>query len=223
MALTIAIDGPAGSGKSRVAGRVAASLGIAHLDTGAMYRALTLKALREGIAPSDAAEISILARRSRVEVTFDAGGQRTTLDGEDVTDKLHTAPVDSAVSAISSIEDVRARMALAQQALARHQAMVVDGRDIGTIVLPNATHMFYLTADVEVRAKRRHLDYAKGKGGISFEEVLAELRARDKKDIEREVAPLRRAEDAILVDTTALSEAQVVDTLLRAVRGGGDL
>jgi len=219
MALTIAIDGPVGAGKSTIAHGLAEALGILHLDTGAMYRALGLKALREGVNPRDPMAAEALSEQTEISVSLSGGAQRTFLDGEDVTALIRAPEVSAAASAVSTAEGVRRRMvALQRQSVAQVDA-VLDGRDIGTRVLPDATFKFYLNASPEVRAKRR-FDELRAKGErCAYEDVLADLLARDTQDMGRAVDPLRRAKDAREIDTTRLSEREVLELLLKIVRG----
>ncbi|MCL1964055.1 MAG: (d)CMP kinase [Firmicutes bacterium] len=222
MALTIAIDGPVGAGKSTVAKALAEALGILHLDTGAMYRALALKALREGIDPRDADASEKLCDRTRLDVKLSGGGQRTYLDGADVTDEIRTPQVSAAASAISMARGVRAHMVSLQRRYAAESDMVLDGRDIGTRVLPGAAYKFFLTAPAEVRAGRRYDELRANGVPCAYERVLEDLIARDAQDSGREVDPLRRADDAIEIDTTALSQGAVVAALTRAIKGDAD-
>lgn len=219
MSLRIAIDGPVGAGKSSIAKGLAEALGILHLDTGAMYRAFGLKALREGIDPQDDQAVAALIGRAEVDVTLADGAQRTLLDGEDVSDLLRTQEVSAAASAVSKNAALRAHMVALQQRLASQADMVLEGRDIGTRVLPDATYKFFLVATPEARAKRRYdQDRAAGKDA-SYEQVLADLIARDKQDSERAVDPLRRAEDAIEIDTTQIDQDATLALLLKIIRG----
>lgn len=221
MALTIAIDGPVGAGKSTVAGQVADALGILHLDTGAMYRAFGLKTLREGADIADEAVIGALLDVTRINVQLEDGQQRTILDGEDVTGQIRTPEVSVAASAVSTLAAVRQYMVALQQICARQSDMVVDGRDIGTRVLPDASFKFYLGGDPAVRARRRY-DENIGKGiEKPYEEVLDELIQRDRQDMQRQHDPLRQAEDAILIDTTAMDIPGVVAKILETIRRAG--
>ncbi len=217
MSLNIAIDGPVGAGKSSVADAVAARLGILHLDTGAMYRALGLTALRRGIRLQDEAEVTALCESLSVSVRHAEGGQRTIVEGEDVTDLIRTPEVSMAASTVSRYAKVRQHMVALQQQMAALTDMVLDGRDICTTVLPKATAKIFLTASAEERARRRWQEMkAKGQE-VSYEEVLRDLRKRDEQDMNRPVEPLRRAEDAELVDTTDLSFEESVDAILEIV------
>lgn len=222
MALTIAIDGPVGAGKSAVARRLAAALGILHLDTGAMYRAVGLKALRAQIDPRDTEAVEALLAQTTISVSLADGRQLTRLDGEDVTGLIRTEEVSAYASAVSTVPAVRSHMVALQQRLASQSDMVLDGRDIGTRVLPNATFKFFLTAKPEARAERRYMELKAKKQTTSYEQVLADLLARDKQDCERAVDPLRPAQDARMVDTTSLNEDEVVSLLFNAVRKDTD-
>ncbi len=220
MALTIAIDGPVGAGKSTIARALAKSLGILHLDTGAMYRALGLKALREGIDPLDEAAAEALSARTEIAVRLSDGVQRTLLDGEDVTSLIRAPEVSAAASAISKAGGVRRDMVALQRKYAAASPMVLDGRDIGTRVLTDATFKFYLTATPAARAKRRYDELAARGAPCDYETVLRDLIARDKQDSERRVDPLRRAGDAREIDTTDMTQDEVLGTLLTIIREG---
>ena len=214
MRLNIAIDGPVGAGKSTVADAVADKLGILHLDTGAMYRALGLKALREHLDPDHEKEITDLCRGLNLEVRYGPDGQHTILDGEDVSALIRTPEVSMTASRVSRYAEVRREMVSLQQKLAADTDMVLDGRDICTTVLPDAPVKIYLTASAEERARRRW-EEMKAKGRTeSFDQVLEEVCRRDEQDMNRPVEPLRQAEDAVLVDTTHLSFEEAVDRIL---------
>lgn len=219
MALTIAIDGPVGAGKSTIAKALAGALGILYLDTGAMYRALALGVLRASISPIDQAAVEALCDTLSVTVTQRDGQQHTWLGGEDVTDLIRTPEVSSATSCISRYAVVRTRMVSLQQAYAQSADMVLDGRDIGTRVLPFASHKFYLDADATVRAKRRHAELSANGIDTLFETVLADLIARDAQDAGRAVDPLRKADDAMRIDTGDMTAEAVVSHLVSIVRG----
>ena len=219
MPMNIAIDGPVGAGKSSIADAVAARLGILHLDTGAMYRAVALYALRLGVDPQDEDAVAAVCEEAHVEVRYENGMQRTLLGGEDVSELIRTGEVSTAASAVSRWPAVRRRMVQAQREIARTADMLIDGRDIGTNVLTDAPVKIFLTASPEERARRRHLQQqAKGEN-VPYEQVLRELNARDKQDMNRKTDPLRQAEDAVLVDSTELTPEQVVDRIVAIVEG----
>lgn len=223
MTLTIAIDGPVGAGKSSMARGLAKALSIPYLDTGAMYRTLALKALREGLDPHDAKAMEALCDRTAIAVRLEDATQRMLLDGEDVTGMIRTQAVSDAASALSKAPGVRERMsALQRQYAAQADRVVLDGRDIGTRVLPDATYKFFLVATPQTRAQRRHEEYAAKGIESDYDQVLRDLMARDKQDSERAVDPLRPAEDAIVIDTTAMDEQAVLNELLKIVRGNGE-
>ena len=217
MRLNIGIDGPVGAGKSTVADAVAARLGILHLDTGAMYRALGLTALRRGIDVQDEQAIVALCRSLKYTVSHEADGQHTFVDGEDLTGLIRTQEVGMAASTVSRYAEVRREMVRLQQQLAAETDMLLDGRDICTTVLPNATAKIYLTASAEERARRRYTELQKKGSPETFEQVLEEVKKRDDQDMNRPVEPLRQAEDAVLVDSTNLGFDEVVDAILQIV------
>ncbi len=210
----IAIDGPAGSGKSTIARAVADRLGLERLDTGAMYRAVTLLALRAGVDPGNADQVAGLAASMTVTV-----GDRVILNGEDVTSEIRTGRVDSAVSQVSAHPDVRAHLVRLQRRWgAAHGGGVVEGRDIGSVVFPDADLKIYLTADPAERARRRS-DQVRASGGaahgpVAESAVVAELARRDTFDTSRATSPLQAAEDAIVVDSTKMSVDEVVEEVL---------
>ena len=211
--LNIALDGPVGAGKSSIADAVAKRLVILHLDTGAMYRALGLKVLREGIAPEDEEAVVRLCEALKLEVRIGEKGQETLLDGEDVSGLIRTPEVSMAASTVSRYARVRQRMVALQQELAAGQDMILDGRDICTTVLPAAPVKIFLTASAEERARRRWKEMQEKGQEEPFEKVLEQVIARDRQDMNRPVEPLRQAEDATLLDTTEMSFGQVVDAI----------
>lgn len=215
--LNVAIDGPVGAGKSSVADEAARQLGILHLDTGAMYRALGYRALKENVDVGNEQAIVSLCRRMHLKVTHEADGQHTFVEGEDVTGKIRTPEVSMAASTVSRYAEVRRAMVKQQQKLAAETDMLLDGRDICTTVLPNATAKIYLTARAEVRARRRWLEMKEKGMEESFEQVLEEVRRRDEQDMNRAVEPLRQAEDAVLVDSSELSFNETVARILAIV------
>lgn len=213
----IAIDGPAAAGKSTVAKIVAEKLKYIYVDTGAMYRALTLKVLNLDIDPSDEEAVLEVLLETDIELTNESNGQRVLLDGQDVTNEIRHQPVSANVSYIAKLPTVRKEMLKRQQELAKDRGVVMDGRDIGTHVLPNAAVKIFLVASVEERAKRRHEEnMAKGIPS-ELDQLKKEIQQRDEIDSNREIAPLTKAEDAIEVDTTSLSIEEVVDRILLEV------
>jgi CMP/dCMP kinase len=214
--LVIALDGPSGAGKSSAGRALAARLGYVYIDTGAMYRALALKALRQGIDLGSAPALSALLRDSQVElVPGDAG--RVRLDGEEVSAAIRSAEVSAGASQVSVHPEVRREMVARQRVLGEQGGVVMDGRDIGTKVFPDAELKFYVDADPVLRARRRHAELREGGATLSLEEVERDLRERDRADSTRIESPLIRAEDAVLVDTTSLTPEGVIDELLAMV------
>lgn len=212
----IAIDGPAGAGKTTAARNLARRLSLVYLDTGATFRAIALKAVRAGVALTDGAGLEALAKGS--ELRF-AGDQleRLLLDGEDVTDTVRGSDMAAASSAVAVHAGLREVLVELWRGIGRAGGVVLEGRDIGTVVFPDADIKFFLDARPEARAKRRFSERA-GKESTSFENVVRELEARDEKDRNREHSPLRQAPDAIRIDTTALSAEDTVDELVRLVQ-----
>ncbi|MGD9622953.1 MAG: (d)CMP kinase [Mycolicibacterium sp.] len=212
--LVIAIDGPAGTGKSSVARGLASSLGARYLDTGAMYRIVTLGVLRSGIDLGDVAAIGALAAGLDLAVGHDPGEDRCYLAGEDVSSEIRGDAVTKAVSAVSAVPAVRARLVGLQRNLAQGEGhVVVEGRDIGTVVLPDADLKIFLTASAEERARRRNSQNVVAGLPDEYDSVLADVKRRDHLDSTRAVSPLRAAEDAILVDTSHMTQAEVIDYL----------
>jgi cytidylate kinase len=213
---TIAIDGPGGAGKSTVADEVAKKLGILHLDTGAMYRAFAYQALLEGIDPSDEAALTALVNHIDISVELKENGvQRTLVNGADVTDKIRTQAISFAASTSSKCGAVRKYMVARQQALAKTRSMIVDGRDIGTKVLTDATLKIYLTAAPEERARRRYAQLIEDGQAADYQKVLEDVILRDRQDSTRAIDPLRPADDAVIVDNTDFKREQTVATVLR--------
>jgi len=215
MAFAIALDGPAGAGKSTIARRVAEILGILYLDTGAMYRAIGIKAVAQGLSPKDEAAVGAMLESTDLDIRFVAGMQEVWLDGVNVSEAIRTPEASRAASDVSTLPVVRRALVDMQRKIASRQSLVMDGRDIGTHVLPDARHKFFLTASVAERAHRRLLDLKnRGDATVTLNEVKADIEYRDRQDSERAFAPLRQADDAILVDTTDLSIEEVVQTIL---------
>ncbi|NLP37793.1 MAG: (d)CMP kinase [Firmicutes bacterium] len=218
MKARIAIDGPAGAGKSTVARAVAKRLNLTYLDTGAMYRAVTLAALRNGTDLHDQKALEALTLSLQLDIqTDDKGNNIVFLNGEDVTTAIRDPLVNRHVSIVALYPEVRRLMVQKQREISKRGGVVMDGRDIGTHVMPDAEYKFFLTASLEERAKRRQAELQAAGKEISYEQVLEEIAARDKIDSEREHSPLRAAKDAILIDTTELSVAEVVDTIIKKV------
>lgn len=216
--LTIALDGPVGAGKSTISDEVARRLNILHLDTGAMYRAAGLAAARQGISGNDEESVSRAVEEAEISVSYRDHRQVTLLNGEDVSQLIRTQEAGQMASDVSRFARVRRRMVTLQQQLARTTSMLLDGRDIGTVVLPDAPVKIYLTARAEARARRRMLQLMEKGESPSFDEILAEVNARDDQDMHRAFDPLRQAEDAVLVDSSDLTFEQTVEEILRIIR-----
>jgi cytidylate kinase len=218
---TIAIDGPAGAGKSTIGALVAERLGYLFLDTGAMYRAIALEALKKGVDPEDAERLAQIARESRITIgpptVRDGRAYSVLLDGADVTWDIRSPEVDSVVSQVARVPAVRETMVEQQRELARRGRVVMVGRDIGTVVLPDAECKIFLTASAAERAKRRE-EELRSRGQVRpRQELLQEILRRDRMDSERKVAPLRAADDAIVVQTDGLTVGQALDKVLAIV------
>lgn len=216
--LSIAIDGPAGAGKSTVAREVARRLDAMYLDTGAMYRAIGLYMLRNGISLNDANEIIANCDAANVNVRFVNGAQRIYLSDADVSEEIRSAEASYAASQVSAVPEVRRKMVAKQREIAKGHDVVMDGRDIGTDVLPDATLKIYLTASSEVRAKRRHAELIKSGVNAEFSKVLEELMLRDEHDMGRSASPLRKTADAIEIDTSELEFDEVVEDIIALSR-----
>lgn len=217
----VAIDGPAGAGKSTVAREVARRLSFLHLDTGAMYRAVTLAALRGGVDLGDAVGLGDVARRLRIGIEATADGKdRVAVDGEDVTEAIRSSEVTAAVSTVAAVRHVREALVEAQRRLAGEgRGAVLEGRDIGSVVFPNARWKFYLDASSGERARRRAAELAEFGRESEIGEVRREIERRDAADTIRPVAPLVRLPDAVYLDSTGLSVDQVVEEIIQRVRG----
>ena len=218
--IAIAIDGPAGAGKSSVARQVAARLGYVYVDTGALYRAIGYYMLCEGIDPANPEQVktALDSGRISVELVFSDGEQRVLLCGRDVSDKIRTPAVSMAASQVSAIGSVRTFLFELQQKIARENHVIMDGRDIGTVVLPHAQVKIFLTASAQERARRRCLELEAKGAPQPFEEVLRDMEQRDRQDRERAVSPLKQAQDAILVDSSKLTFEQVVEKIIFLIR-----
>ncbi len=216
--IQIAIDGPAGAGKSTVAKEVAKRLGIHYLDTGAMYRAMAVAVLEQGIDICEHEKVQQALEKIEISVVYTQKGQRVLANGVDLTDKIRTPQATKGSSDIAVIPAVRLALVAIQRDVAKRYDIIMDGRDIGTYVLPKAKAKFFITASVQERAKRRYLELKAGGQERPIEQLEAEIAARDKTDSEREFAPLRQAEDAILVDTTHMSIEEVVRFVVKKAR-----
>jgi cytidylate kinase len=214
MSRSIAIDGPAGAGKSTIAKKVAKELGFIYVDTGAMYRAMALYMINNGIDASETEKISATCQSADITIKYENGIQVVYLNGENVNSLIRTEAVGNMASASSVNGDVRKKLVELQQKLAQTTDVVMDGRDIGTVVLPNADLKVYLTADEDERARRRKLDYELKGESLNLEEVKKELLERDYRDTHREVSPLKKANDAVVVDTTNYKVEEVRDIII---------
>ena len=215
----VAIDGPAGAGKSTVAKIVSRELGYIYVDTGAMYRAIALFFLRKGISAEDRPAMEAALPEIDVSIRYVDGAQQVLLNGEDVSGLIRTEEVGNMASAASAFPPVREKLLSLQRSLAEREPVVMDGRDIGTVVLPDADTKIYLTASVEVRAKRRFKELAEKGIAADLDEVARDIEARDYRDMHRETAPLKQAEDAVLVDSSDMTLAEVCGTILSIARG----
>ncbi|MBO7689350.1 MAG: (d)CMP kinase [Clostridia bacterium] len=209
----IAIDGPAGAGKSSIARAAASQLGFIYVDTGALYRTVALGALKRGIRPEETDAIVALLPELDVAMEFVDGEQRVLLNGEDVSEAIRQPEVSAAASTVSAIPAVRQFLFDLQQNMAREHDVLMDGRDIGTVVLPDAQLKIFLTATPEERARRRY-EQIKDTSDVTYEEILRDINQRDYQDTHREIAPLKQAEDAVYLDTTDMSFDEVVDAIL---------
>lgn len=216
---SIAVDGPSGAGKSTLAKLLARRLGFLYVDTGAIYRTVGLRAYRAGVDPEDEAAVTALLDGLDIELKYGADGlQHMYLDGEDVTDEIRRPEISKYASAVSALPQVRAFLMDMQRELARRQNVIMDGRDIGTVVLPGADVKIFLTAAPEDRAKRRYAELLQRGHGGDYETVLRDIIQRDENDTRRAAAPLRQAEDALLVDTTGNSLEESFDVLLNTIK-----
>ncbi len=212
---TVAIDGPSGAGKSTVARAAAMKLGFTYVDTGAMYRAIGLKVFREGIRGDDVRGIIRALEGITLELTYKDGTQHILLCGEDVSEAIRTPEISMYASKVSAVPEVRAFLLGLQRDMAKTESVIMDGRDIGTVVLPDAEVKIFLTASAEKRAMRRYRELAAKGQNVEYEQVLNDIRERDNNDITRAAAPLRQAEDAVLLDT---SDMELEGSIGAAVR-----
>lgn len=218
MVINVAIDGPAGAGKSTVARAAAKELGYIYVDTGALYRAVGVNALRNNIDTTDAAAVSATLDKITVELKFADGVQQVLLNGENVSEEIRTPDASMAASNVSAIPAVRAFLFDLQKNIAKENNCLMDGRDIGTVVLPDAQVKIFLTASAEKRAKRRYDELIAKGAKVEYNTVLEELIQRDYNDSHREVAPLKPAEDSILVDTSDLSLEESIDKVVSTIK-----
>lgn len=216
--IKIALDGPSGSGKSTIAKRLSKELDILYLDTGAMYRATALKALKLGVDPLDADKVSKFLDDLDLEIKYVNGGQQTYLDRENVSDKIREPHVSMAASNISSLKCVRLKMVEMQRKIAAQTSCVLDGRDIGSYVLPDADYKFYITASVDVRAKRRFKELTEKGFDVDFEKLKTEIEERDYNDSHREFAPLKKADDAVEIDTSEMTIEEVINAVMSDIK-----
>ena len=215
--VSVAIDGPAGAGKSTLARRLAAELGYIYVDTGAMFRTIGLYALRAGKDPKDNEAVNALLPEISLKFAFIGGEQHIYLNGEDVSTAIRTEEVGMATSAVGANPEVRAFLLGMQRDMAKTQDVLMDGRDIGTVVLPDATVKIFLTASPEARATRRWKEYQQKGVEVSYEEVLADVRQRDYQDTHRAAAPLRQADDAQLLDTSEMNFEQSLEAMKKMI------
>lgn len=213
MGYNVAIDGPAGAGKSTIAKLVAKEKGYIYVDTGAMYRGLAIHFIKKRIAAEDIDAVIEGCKDAEVSIAYDNGVQQIYLNGENVTAMLRTEEVGNMASRTSAIPEVRAKLLELQRTLAREKDVIMDGRDIGTNILPNADVKIYLTASVETRAKRRYKELLEKGETCVYEEIAQDIKERDERDMNREIAPLKQAEDAILVDSSEMTIEEVVNTI----------
>ena len=218
MSIAVAIDGPVGAGKSSIAKECAKRLGFIYVDTGALYRCIGLFCDRNGVNIDDASRVEAALSHITLDVKIKNGTQHVYLNGYDVSEEIRLPEISMAASKVSAIPAVREYLLQFQRDMAASQNVIMDGRDIGTVVLPNAEVKIYLTADAEVRAKRRYDEHIAKGNNVTFESVLADLNQRDHNDMTREIAPLKQADDAVLADTTKLDFDSSCDLLIGIIK-----
>ena len=218
MGYNVAIDGPAGAGKSTIAKLVAKEKGYIYVDTGAMYRGLAIHFLDKGIRPQETEKVIEACKDAEVTIAYEDAVQHVYLNGKDISSRLRHEEVGNMASVTSAIPEVRKKLLELQQNLAKTQNVIMDGRDIGTCVLPHADVKVYLTASVETRAKRRYQELQEKGEDCNLEEIAHDIEERDRRDMTREIAPLKQAEDAVLVDSSDMTIAEVVKTIVDLCR-----
>jgi CMP/dCMP kinase len=218
--IQIAIDGPAGAGKSSIAKEVAKTLQYIYIDTGAMYRAVTYIAMKEGIPFNQSHSVEKIAQDIDIHFDIDHGTQKIIVNNEDVSEEIRLPEVSRNVSVVSALSEVRREMVLKQREMGKGNHVVMDGRDIGTVVFPNAKYKIFLTANPEVRAARRKKEMEEKGHTVDFNQLLEEIKERDYMDENRADSPLVAAEDAIIIDTTALSFDEVLEKIITLIRSG---
>ena len=216
--ISVAIDGPSGAGKSTVARAAAARLGYVYVDTGAMYRAIGLAVCRKGISGDDTAGILATLPAVELSIRYQDGAQHILLCGEDVSEAIRTPQIAQHASKVSAVPEVRQFLLDTQRNMAENGNILMDGRDIGTVILPDAPVKIFLTASAEARAQRRYLELCEKGQQVTLDEVLRDIRQRDHQDMTRAVAPLRQAEDAVLLDTSDITLEQSIESVLRIIR-----
>ena len=218
MGYNVAINGPAGAGKSTIAKLVAKEKGYIYVDTGAMYRGLAIHFLDKGIQPQETEKVIEACKDAEVTIAYEDAVQHVYLNGKDISSRLRNEEVGNMASVTSAIPEVRKKLLELQQNLAKTQNVIMDGRDIGTCVLPHADVKVYLTASVETRAKRRYQELQEKGEDCNLEEIAHDIEERDRRDMTREIAPLKQAEDAVLVDSSDMTIAEVVKTIVDLCR-----
>ena len=218
MGYNVAIEGPAGAGKSTIAKLVAKEKGYIYVDTGAMYRGLAIHFLDKGIQPQETEKVIEACKDAEVTIAYEDAVQHVYLNGKDISSRLRNEEVGNMASVTSAIPEVRKKLLELQQNLAKTQNVIMDGRDIGTCVLPHADVKVYLTASVETRAKRRYQELQEKGEDCNLEEIAHDIEERDRRDMTREIAPLKQAEDAVLVDSSDMTIAEVVKTIVDLCR-----
>lgn len=215
--ISVAIDGPAGAGKSSISRRVAAELGYVYIDTGAMYRTVAVYAIERGIDPDSEKLIKELDKID-IDIRYESGALHVYLNGKDVTERIRENDASMGASAVAALPQVRSRLVAMQREMAKEGGVIMDGRDIGTVVLPDADLKIYLTASVDERARRRYEEYVNNGIECSYEELKRDVIKRDKNDMNRAVSPLRRADDAVEIDTTGNTFEQSVEIIKNMVK-----